>query len=78
MSKILLQTLAPLAEVVDDPDYNLVLHSASVEDEDEEYFLWHLRIIPRLTQLAGFEIGSGMLINIFRPEETARLLRGQI
>ena len=41
-------------------------------------FLWHLRIIPRLTQLAGFEIGSGMLINIFRPEETARLLRGQI
>ena len=78
LSKILPRTLARLAEVLNDPDYNLVLHSAPVEDENKEYFLWHLRIVPRLTQLAGFEIGSGMLINIYRPEETARLVRGKI
>ena len=78
LSKILPRTLARLAEVLNDPDYNLVLHSAPVGDENKEYFLWHLRIVPRLTQLAGFEIGSGMLINIYKPEETARLVRGKI
>jgi UDPglucose--hexose-1-phosphate uridylyltransferase len=78
LSAILLRTLARLAELLNDPDYNLVLHSVPVEDEKEEYFLWHLRIVPRLTHLAGFEIGSGMLIDIYKPEETARLVRGKI
>ncbi len=43
--------------------------------EDEEYYLWHIRIIPRLTRFAGLELGSGMHINTARPEDTAAFLR---
>jgi UDPglucose--hexose-1-phosphate uridylyltransferase len=75
LAAVLRNVLARLSAALNDPDYNFVLHSAPVDGEDEEYFLWHLEIIPRLTRIAGFEIGSGMRINIARPEDTARALR---
>jgi len=57
------------------PDFNLVLHTAAVGDENEPYYCWHLRIYPRLTAVAGFEIGSGIHINTGVPEDTARFMR---
>ncbi len=59
---------------LNDPDYNIVFHSAPIGDENTPYFLWHVRIIPRLTTVAGFEIGSGMYISTALPEETAAYL----
>ncbi len=67
--------LGRLAELLNDPDYNYVLHSAPADAEEEEYCHWHLQIVPRLTRIAGFEIGSGMRINTARPEDTARFWR---
>ena len=32
------------------------------------------RLIPRLTKVAGFELGSGMFINVVLPEATAEFL----
>ena len=45
------------------------------EDEQKSYYLWHIQIIPRLTKVAGFELGSGMSINTALPEETAKFMR---
>ncbi|MBP1697118.1 MAG: galT, partial [Deltaproteobacteria bacterium] len=45
------------------------------KDEQEDYYHWHLQIIPRLTTPAGFEMGSGIYINVSFPEETAQFLR---
>ena len=72
---VLRNVLGGLAQLLNDPDYNYVLHSAPVDGENEDYYLWHLQILPRLTHIAGFEIGSGMRINIARPEDTARFIR---
>lgn len=72
---VLREAIGRIAELLNDPDYNFVIHSAPVDGEDNEYFLWHIQIVPRLTQIAGFEIGSGMRINTARPEETARAVR---
>lgn len=58
---------------LDNPDFNLTIDSAR-GDEDQQYFLWHLRIIPRLTTPAGFELGSGMSINTVMPEDAAAFL----
>lgn len=77
LAVVLKTTLARLAKALNDPDYNFVMHTAPIGDEDEEYYLWHIQILPRLTTMAGFEIGSGMRINIAKPEETARFLRQQ-
>jgi len=57
------------------PDFNLVVQTAPVKDEFEDYFHWHLQILPRLTTAAGFEMGTGIYINIALPEETAQFMR---
>lgn len=75
LAKVLKTTLGALHKALDDPDYNYVIHSAPVEDELKSYYLWHIQIIPRLTKVAGFELGSGMSINTALPEETAKFMR---
>jgi UDPglucose--hexose-1-phosphate uridylyltransferase len=75
LAVVLKESLGRLAGLLNDPDFNYVIHSVPVDGEDEEYFLWHLEIVPRLTRIAGFEIGSGMRINTACPEETARSMR---
>jgi len=49
--------------------------STITEDEEDPYYHWHIRIIPRLTTIAGFEMGSGIYINTAMPEDTAGQMR---
>jgi UDPglucose--hexose-1-phosphate uridylyltransferase len=58
-----------------DPDYNLVVRSAPAKDRGNCYFRWYLTLIPRLSRMAGFELGSGMHINPTLPEGCAAFLR---
>jgi UDPglucose--hexose-1-phosphate uridylyltransferase len=37
---------------------------------------WHLELVPRLTVLAGLELGGGVYVNSLPPEEAAERLRG--
>jgi UDPglucose--hexose-1-phosphate uridylyltransferase len=57
------------------PDYNFVLHSAPHFSAGEPFYHWYVRIVPRLTTPAGFELGSGISINVSLPEENATHLR---
>jgi UDPglucose--hexose-1-phosphate uridylyltransferase len=52
--------------------YNLVLHSAPPDVED---FHWHLHLLPRLTTYGGFELGTGVVINVVDPDRAAAALR---
>jgi UDPglucose--hexose-1-phosphate uridylyltransferase len=36
---------------------------------------WHVEVLPRLTQLAGLELGAGIYVNVVAPEGAARALR---
>jgi UDPglucose--hexose-1-phosphate uridylyltransferase len=36
---------------------------------------WHLEVLPRLTVLAGLELGAGLYVNSTPPEEAAAALR---
>ena len=36
---------------------------------------WHLHFVPRLTALAGIELGSGIYVNVVPPEQAAAKLR---
>jgi len=36
---------------------------------------WYLRIVPRLKNLGGFEIGTGISVNTQDPKETILLLK---
>jgi UDPglucose--hexose-1-phosphate uridylyltransferase len=86
LSSLVPQQLRPLAEILKsvllkhysalgNPDFNLTIDMAPRGDEDQESFLWHIRILPRLSTPAGFEMGSGMSINTVLPEDAASFLR---
>jgi UDPglucose--hexose-1-phosphate uridylyltransferase len=52
--------------------YNLVLHTAPPGVEE---FHWHLHLLPRLTTFGGFELGTGIVINVVDPDRAAEALR---
>jgi UDPglucose--hexose-1-phosphate uridylyltransferase len=68
-------TLAKLYFGLGDPDFNYTIRTAPTEYTGVKYYHWYLSVIPRLTKMAGFELGSGMFINVSLPEENARFLR---
>ncbi len=72
---MLSETLKRLAEVLEDPPYNFVLHTAPLRQDVGRHYHWHLEIMPKLTRVAGFEWGSGFFINPTPPEEAAKYLR---
>jgi UDPglucose--hexose-1-phosphate uridylyltransferase len=75
LAEVLKNVLLKLYVGLDNPDFNLTIDTAPRGDEDKEYFQWHIRILPRLTTQAGFELGSGMSINTVLPEEAADFLK---
>jgi UDPglucose--hexose-1-phosphate uridylyltransferase len=75
LAEVLSRLLGALRHVAGDPDFNVVVLSAPSHEEWKPFFLWHLRILPRMATAAGFELGSGMYINTVSPEASSRLLR---
>jgi len=61
--------------VLNDPPYNLMIHSAPLRLPGLLYYHWHIEIIPRITMPAGFEWGTGIYINVISPEDAAEALR---
>jgi UDPglucose--hexose-1-phosphate uridylyltransferase len=58
-----------------EPAYNFWLHTVPFHRRDGAAFHWHFELAPRLTRLAGFELGSGSFINPVSPEKAAQVLR---
>jgi UDPglucose--hexose-1-phosphate uridylyltransferase len=54
------------------PPLNLWVRTAP---RDAERFCWRVEILPRLAQLAGLEIGTGVHLNVLAPEDAAERLR---
>jgi len=52
-----------------------VLHTAPWHTRGTESFHWHLELIPRLHQAAGFEWGTDLIINPTAPEQAAAIYR---
>jgi UDPglucose--hexose-1-phosphate uridylyltransferase len=75
LARVLRSTLRRLDNTLEQPPYNLVLHSAPVQEAAIAHYHWHIELIPKLTQVAGFEWGSGFHINPTPPEESAKFLR---
>jgi UDPglucose--hexose-1-phosphate uridylyltransferase len=59
----------------DDLELNLWVRTAP---RDADVFHWHIDIAPRLAIKAGFELATGVDINIFPPERAAAELRDAI
>ena len=83
LAVVLKSCLSRLGSLLDDPPYNMILHTAPFRHAGQETHWktlerdthWYLQIMPRLTQNAGFEWGTGIHINPTPPEDAAALLR---
>ena len=75
LASVLKTVLGKLYAGLDNPDFNYTIRSAPHENAGVMYYHWYLSIIPRLTRVAGFELGSGMFINTVLPEAAAEFLR---
>ena len=67
--------LAKLYYGLNNPDYNYTIRSIPTDEQFTDYFHWYIAIVPRLSHIAGFELGSGMYINTVTPEASAEFLR---
>jgi UDPglucose--hexose-1-phosphate uridylyltransferase len=67
--------LSRLAEELNDPPYNYTIFSPPCQLDQDTLLHWHMEIIPRLSVIAGFELGSNIFINTVRPEDACQSLR---
>jgi UDPglucose--hexose-1-phosphate uridylyltransferase len=79
------EVLRRMNKALGNPPYNFLLHTApstANQPQRRDYWStldvdwhWHLEILPRLTNLAGFEWGTGLFVNPTPPESAAQFLR---
>ncbi|MGD0099030.1 MAG: galactose-1-phosphate uridylyltransferase [Acidobacteriota bacterium] len=85
LAAVLKEVLLRVKKCLKDPPYNFLIHTipnlqagrshgGHWETIEQDYH-WHIEFIPRLTQVAGFEWGTGFYINPTAPEEAAKYLR---
>jgi UDPglucose--hexose-1-phosphate uridylyltransferase len=75
LAPMLKDLLSRLDRALDFPAYNYIVHTSPIGEEAQDYYHWHIEIIPKLTKMAGFEWGTGFYINPTPPEESAKFLR---
>jgi UDPglucose--hexose-1-phosphate uridylyltransferase len=76
-AEALRQVLARLGASLDGPPYNLVLHTAPLREQVDATYHWHWEIHPRLREIAGLELGTGLPVNPVSPEDAVEELLGR-
>ena len=74
-AEALRHVLGQLTSSLDGPPYNLVLHTAPLQEQVDATYHWHWEIHPRLREIAGLELGTGLPVNPVSPEDAVEELR---
>jgi len=75
LARLLGDILRRINRTLGSPPYNLLIHTAPIAEKADDYYHWHVEIIPKLTKVAGFEWATGFYLNPTSPEEAAQVLR---
>ncbi|MFM7060153.1 MAG: hypothetical protein ACKOZL_03065 [Actinomycetes bacterium] len=74
IATILRRTLARLADALGPFAHNVIIHT-DLPDVPSGSGRWFVEVVPRLGVHAGFELGTGILVNPMPPEQAASALR---
>ena len=69
-----LRRVLGLLGTLDGPPHNLVLHTAPLRERIDGTYHWHWEIHPRLREIAGLELGTGLPVNPVSPEDAVEEL----
>ncbi len=76
---LLQNVLKRIKITLNDPDYNLYVHTAPATQPEMLHYHWHVQIEPVTTAImAGFEKGFGVYLNPRSPESSATDLRAAV
>lgn len=76
---ILQKTLLKIERSLNDPDLNFFIHTAPLKRQnDYRHYHWHIEILPKIAVDAGFELGTGVEINVVDPDKAAAILRDYV
>jgi len=60
---------------LNNPAYNYTIHTSPFDDGCEDFYHWHLEILPRIIHRTGLEWGADLYVNSTSPEDAAKFLR---
>lgn len=70
-------TLIKISLQLNKSPFNFMIHTSPLQASDSElaYSHWFLQIVPQLSGVGGFELGTGCYINPVFPEDVAKVMR---
>ena len=78
LADVLIKVLSKIKSALNDSGYNLFIHSIpKIYDNETEhdFYCWHVEIVPSISIDAGFELGTGIDINMVDPDDAAEKLK---
>lgn len=69
------QVLECYVDQLGNPDYNIFLYSSPYPLAGVPFYHLYVRLVPRLKEIGGFEMGSRIPVNPIFPEAAAQILR---
>lgn len=60
---------------LNDPDLNFFIHTAPFKNHKYNYYHWHIEILPKISMPGGFEVSTGIEINVLDPYQAANILK---
>ncbi|MEK7184053.1 MAG: HIT domain-containing protein [Patescibacteria group bacterium] len=74
LGQVMKEVVGRLNDLVRDPPLNYFIHTLPSTVQESASYHWHVEIAPRLATYGGFEMGSGMIIDVMSPEVAASSL----
>lgn len=69
------EAVKKIGKVLSNPAYNFYLHTSPCDGKDYSHYHWHIEILPKTSNWAGFELSTGIEISTIEPETAAEYLR---
>ncbi len=75
LARMMKDILVRMDLALGNPPYNLIIQTSPFHELVSDFYHWHIEIMPKLTNVAGFEWGTAFYINPTLPEEAAKFMR---
>lgn len=76
VSDLLRSVLKNMEKNLRNPDLNFFIHTSPLgEGIHDRHYHWHVEILPKISIPGGFELGTGVDINVVDPSAAAAILR---